>query len=86
MNVAGTKTEIKNLNSFRFVEKAIDYEVKRQIEVIEGGGRIPQETHLWDPEKEVFTGKNADEMNKQLSRPQREPYNTDTVMRKAGLA
>jgi aspartyl-tRNA(Asn)/glutamyl-tRNA(Gln) amidotransferase subunit B len=49
----GTKTEIKNLNSFRFVEKAIDYEVKRQIEVIEGGGRIPQETHLWDPEKEV---------------------------------
>ncbi|MGH8336445.1 MAG: Asp-tRNA(Asn)/Glu-tRNA(Gln) amidotransferase subunit GatB, partial [Gammaproteobacteria bacterium] len=49
----GTKTEIKNLNSFRFVEKAIEYEVKRQIEVIESGGRIPQETHLWDPVKEV---------------------------------
>jgi aspartyl-tRNA(Asn)/glutamyl-tRNA(Gln) amidotransferase subunit B len=49
----GTKTEIKNLNSFRFVEKAIEYEVKRQIEVIESGGRIPQETHLWDPEREV---------------------------------
>jgi aspartyl-tRNA(Asn)/glutamyl-tRNA(Gln) amidotransferase subunit B len=49
----GTKTEIKNLNSFRFVEKAIEYEVKRQIEVVEAGGRIPQETHLWDPEREV---------------------------------
>jgi aspartyl-tRNA(Asn)/glutamyl-tRNA(Gln) amidotransferase subunit B len=49
----GTKTEIKNLNSFRFVEKAIGYEVKRQIEVIEAGGRIPQETHLWDPVREV---------------------------------
>jgi aspartyl-tRNA(Asn)/glutamyl-tRNA(Gln) amidotransferase subunit B len=49
----GTKTEIKNLNSFRFVEKAIEYEFKRQIEVIEAGGRIPQETHLWDPVREV---------------------------------
>ena len=52
-NEYGTKTEIKNLNSFRFVEKAIEYEVKRQIEVIESGGRIAQETHLWDPEREV---------------------------------
>lgn len=48
----GTKTEIKNLNSFRFVEKAIEYEVRRQIEVIEAGGRVPQETHLWDPVRE----------------------------------
>ncbi len=49
----GVKTEIKNLNSFRFVEKAIDYEVSRQIEVLESGGRIAQETHLWDPDREV---------------------------------
>ena len=49
----GVKTEIKNLNSFRFVEKAIAYEVKRQIEEITAGRRIPQETHLWDPEREV---------------------------------
>ncbi|MBF6568878.1 MAG: Asp-tRNA(Asn)/Glu-tRNA(Gln) amidotransferase subunit GatB [Candidatus Binataceae bacterium] len=49
----GVKTEIKNLNSFRFVEKAIVYEVKRQIEVIESGGRIMQETHLFDPVREV---------------------------------
>src|SRR5216683_3319369 len=45
----GTRTEIKNLNSFRFVENAIDHEVARQIEILESGGRILQETHLWDP-------------------------------------
>ncbi|MFZ0889456.1 MAG: Asp-tRNA(Asn)/Glu-tRNA(Gln) amidotransferase subunit GatB [Candidatus Binataceae bacterium] len=49
----GVKTEIKNLNSFRFVEKAIDYEVRRQIEKLERGERIAQETHLWDPERQV---------------------------------
>ncbi|MGH8011871.1 MAG: Asp-tRNA(Asn)/Glu-tRNA(Gln) amidotransferase subunit GatB [Candidatus Binataceae bacterium] len=48
----GTKTEIKNLNSFRFVEKAIEYEVARQIETIERGERVAQETHLWDPVRE----------------------------------
>ncbi|MGA2410027.1 MAG: Asp-tRNA(Asn)/Glu-tRNA(Gln) amidotransferase subunit GatB [Candidatus Binataceae bacterium] len=49
----GTRTEIKNLNSFRYIEKAIDYEVKRQIDVIESGGRVLQETHLWDPVRET---------------------------------
>jgi aspartyl-tRNA(Asn)/glutamyl-tRNA(Gln) amidotransferase subunit B len=49
----GVKTEIKNLNSLRFVEKAINYEIKRQIEIIESGGRVMQETHLFDPEREV---------------------------------
>jgi aspartyl-tRNA(Asn)/glutamyl-tRNA(Gln) amidotransferase subunit B len=48
----GVKVEVKNLNSFRFVEKAIDYEIARQIEVVESGGRVLQETHLWDPERE----------------------------------
>ena len=48
----GVKTEIKNLNSFRFVEKAIEHEVNRQIEVLESGGKIAQETHLWDPARE----------------------------------
>jgi aspartyl-tRNA(Asn)/glutamyl-tRNA(Gln) amidotransferase subunit B len=47
----GTRAEIKNLNSFRFVEKAINYEVARQIEVLESGGRIVQETRLYDPDK-----------------------------------
>ncbi len=47
----GTRTEVKNLNSFRFVEKAINYEAARQIRVIEEGGTIKQETRLYDPEK-----------------------------------
>ncbi len=45
----GTRTEIKNLNSFRFVEQAIDFEVERQISVLESGGSIIQETRLFDP-------------------------------------
>jgi aspartyl-tRNA(Asn)/glutamyl-tRNA(Gln) amidotransferase subunit B len=44
----GTKAEIKNLNSFRHVQKAIEYEIERQIEVLTGGGRVEQETRLWD--------------------------------------
>lgn len=47
----GTRTEIKNLNSFRFVEQAIDFEVGRQISVLEEGGSIVQETRLFDPER-----------------------------------
>ena len=47
----GTRAEIKNLNSFRFVEKAINYEVERQIELIESGGKVVQETRLYDPDK-----------------------------------
>ncbi len=47
----GTRCEIKNLNSFRFIEKAINYEVARQIEILEGGGKIRQETRLYDPDK-----------------------------------
>jgi aspartyl-tRNA(Asn)/glutamyl-tRNA(Gln) amidotransferase subunit B len=45
----GTRTEIKNLNSFRFLRTAIDYEVQRQIGVLEGGGKIDQQTRLFDP-------------------------------------
>jgi len=48
----GTRCEIKNLNSFRFIEKAINHEVARQIEVIEGGGTIRQETRLYDPDRD----------------------------------
>jgi len=47
----GTRCEIKNLNSFRYIEKAINYEVARQIDIIESGGTIKQETRLYDPEK-----------------------------------
>jgi aspartyl-tRNA(Asn)/glutamyl-tRNA(Gln) amidotransferase subunit B len=47
----GTRAEIKNLNSFRFVERAINYEVTRQIELLESGGAVVQETRLYDPDK-----------------------------------
>ncbi|MBX5461408.1 MAG: Asp-tRNA(Asn)/Glu-tRNA(Gln) amidotransferase subunit GatB [Steroidobacteraceae bacterium] len=47
----GTRAEIKNLNSFRFVEKAINYEVERQIDILESGGKVIQETRLYDPDK-----------------------------------
>ncbi|HMK61139.1 MAG TPA: Asp-tRNA(Asn)/Glu-tRNA(Gln) amidotransferase subunit GatB [Dissulfurispiraceae bacterium] len=44
----GTRAELKNINSFKFVEKAIEYEIKRQINVVEDGGTVVQETRLWD--------------------------------------
>jgi len=47
----GTRCEIKNLNSFRFMEDAINYEVRRQVELIEDGGTVVQETRLYDPDK-----------------------------------
>ena len=47
----GTRCEIKNLNSFRFLEEAINYEVRRQIELIEDGGTVVQETRLYDPDR-----------------------------------
>lgn len=47
----GTRTELKNLNSFRFIERAINFEVERQIDVIEGGGEVVQQTRLYDPDR-----------------------------------
>ena len=47
----GTRTEIKNVNSFRFVERAIHYEYERQADILDGGGRITQETRLYDAEQ-----------------------------------
>src|SRR6201992_2597424 len=44
----GTKAEVKNVNSFRFIRAALEYEIERQIELIEGGGRVVQETRLWN--------------------------------------
>ncbi len=47
----GTRAELKNINSFRYVERAINYEVERQINLIESGGKVIQETRLYDPNK-----------------------------------
>ncbi|WP_084418555.1 Asp-tRNA(Asn)/Glu-tRNA(Gln) amidotransferase subunit GatB [Henriciella litoralis] len=47
----GTRCELKNMNSFRFIQQAIEYEARRQIEIIEGGGTVDQETRLFDPNK-----------------------------------
>ncbi|MBI5892118.1 MAG: Asp-tRNA(Asn)/Glu-tRNA(Gln) amidotransferase subunit GatB [Deltaproteobacteria bacterium] len=49
----GTKTELKNINSFRFIQKAIEYEIKRQIDVLEDNGKIIQETRLFDSDKGI---------------------------------
>ncbi len=49
--VLGTRCELKNMNSFRFLRQAIEYEVKRQVEILEGGGKIVQETRLFDPQR-----------------------------------
>ncbi len=49
----GTRAEVKNINSFKNVEKAIEYEIKRQIKLIEGGGKVVQETRLWDANKGI---------------------------------
>jgi aspartyl-tRNA(Asn)/glutamyl-tRNA(Gln) amidotransferase subunit B len=47
----GTRCEVKNVNSLKAVQQAIEYEAQRQVEIIEGGGKIDQETRLWDPAK-----------------------------------
>jgi len=57
----GTKVEVKNLNSFRFLKLAIDYEIERQIGVIEGGGRIHQETRLYNSDTGVTAGMRSKE-------------------------
>ncbi|WP_019894379.1 Asp-tRNA(Asn)/Glu-tRNA(Gln) amidotransferase subunit GatB [Hydrogenovibrio halophilus] len=47
----GTRAELKNINSFRFIEQAIEFEIERQIEIVESGGEVIQETRLYDPER-----------------------------------
>jgi len=57
----GTRAEVKNVNSFRFVEKAIDYEIQRQTEILESGGTILQETRLYDADKDETRSMRAKE-------------------------
>src|SRR5262249_47839125 len=58
----GTKVEVKNLNSFRAVEKALHYEIQRQSETLSSGGRVVQETRLWDAEREVTRSMRSKEL------------------------
>ncbi|MFB3777779.1 MAG: Asp-tRNA(Asn)/Glu-tRNA(Gln) amidotransferase subunit GatB [Bryobacteraceae bacterium] len=57
----GTKAEVKNLNSFRFLKMALDYEIARQVAVLEGGGTITQETRLFDPDSGETAGMRSKE-------------------------
>jgi aspartyl-tRNA(Asn)/glutamyl-tRNA(Gln) amidotransferase subunit B len=57
----GVKTEVKNLNSFRFLQKALAYEIDRQIAILEGGGTISQETRLWDSREQRTYGMRSKE-------------------------
>jgi aspartyl-tRNA(Asn)/glutamyl-tRNA(Gln) amidotransferase subunit B len=57
----GTKTEVKNLNSFKFLQKALAYEIERQIEALESGGEILQETRLWDSREQRTYGMRSKE-------------------------
>ena len=61
-NKLGTRTEIKNINSFRFVEKAINSEIQRQQEIIEDGGSITQETRRYDSTKDITTSMRSKEI------------------------
>jgi aspartyl-tRNA(Asn)/glutamyl-tRNA(Gln) amidotransferase subunit B len=57
----GTKVEVKNVNSFRFVKQAIEYEIERQVEIVEGGGTISQESRLYDADSGVTVGMRSKE-------------------------
>ena len=57
----GTRTELKNLNSFKHVEKALHFEIDRQKEILEDGGHVVQETRLWDPDKNRSTSMRSKE-------------------------
>ena len=59
----GERTEIKNINSFRFVEQAIEHEIARQIDVLEAGGRIHRETRLYDPDKDETRSMRSKELS-----------------------
>jgi len=82
----GNKVEIKNMNSFKFVRKALEYEIKRQVEVIENGGRIVQETRLWNENRDVTEGMRSKEEStdyRYFPDPDLPPFRTDAAFLKS---
>lgn len=76
----GTKVEIKNLNSSRFVKKALNYEIQRQIDVLQGGGRVRQETRLWNENRdqtEVMRTKETADDYRYFPEPDLPPFEPD---------
>jgi len=76
----GTKAEVKNLNSFRFLKQALDYEIARQVEVLESGGRVVQETRLYNPDVgETFSMRSKEDANdyRYFPEPDLEPLRID---------
>jgi len=76
----GTRAEIKNMNSFRFLQQALEYEIERQIDVIEGGGRVVQETRLFDSDRGVtisMRGKEEAHDYRYFPEPDLVPIHTD---------
>ena len=82
----GTKTEVKNLNSSRFVNKALEYEIKRHRKIISGGGKIIQETRLWDEERSVTSSMRTKESSndyRYFPEPDLPPYRPEKDFLKA---
>src|SRR3546814_6521707 len=81
----GTRTETKNVNSFRYVEKAIEFEIERQIDVIESGGKIIQETRLFDPgtgeTRSMRTKEDANDYRYFPDRPEEHTSELQSLMR-----
>ncbi len=79
----GTRTELKNLNSFRFVEKAIEIEIERQIDIVESGGTVVQETRLFDAERgetRAMRGKEEAEDYRYFPDPDLLPVSIDSAL------
>ena len=79
----GTRTELKNLNSFRFVEKAIEIEIERQIDIVESGGTVVQETRLFDAERNetrAMRGKEEAEDYRYFPDPDLLPVSIDSAL------
>lgn len=83
----GTKVEVKNLNSFRFLERALDYEFKRQVEALENGEKIQQETRGWDTKQEITISQRSKEEShdyRYFAEPDLPPMTTENAEKLAG--